>query len=338
MAALAQAPASLYLPDGAVADGQYVGAVADPKLRLPWLVGALRQKQWQYVSLVTEHHLVALAVVQLRYVANCFVYAVDLRDPQRLWQTEALSPLGLAAHFATNSTQGQTTWRAGTTHVALTATADGWAVQLAALLQDGQGQKRRLHGSAQLVAGQPLSLVHRLPTGRAAYTRKDAGLRATMALQLGDDPIAGEALATSDWTQAHAQRVTRWNWASFVVRLADGRRLGSNLSALVYDDANGHGRENALWIDDAVHVLGGVRFSLPADPVTQPWHVQSATDGAVDLRFVPLGARRQNVNFGLISSQFVQPYGLFSGSVRVATEVIAVDGAIGVVEDHFAKW
>lgn len=338
MAALGPAPATLYTAAGDIADGHYSGAVADPALRLPAFLGSLRQKQWHYLSLATEHHLVALAVVQLRYVANCFVYVVDLRWPDQLWQTDGLSPFGLAARFAATSQRGATTWRSGQTSVTVMAAESGWQIDLDVALQGPNGQTRQLVGKAQLQADQAFSLIHRLPNGHSAYTRKDAGMAATVDLRFGEQQLVSVALATSDWTQSLAMRVTRWNWASLVTRLPDGRRLGCNLSAQVYDDAAGHGRENVVWRDGRMTVLGGVRFTLPEDPTQQPWQIASLDDGAVDLTFTPLGARRQNLDFGLVTSRFVQPYGRFAGNLVVSGEKIALDGAVGVVEDHLAKW
>ncbi|MBC7171011.1 MAG: DUF2804 family protein, partial [Polyangiaceae bacterium] len=80
--------------------------------------------------------------------------------------------------------------------------------------------------------------------------------------------------------------------------------------------------------------LSGVRFTLPDDPRTQPWQIESRSGDEVDLRFMPLGARAQDLHLGLLRTRFVQPYGTFHGRVRDHR----VDGAFGVVEDHDSLW
>ncbi len=337
-APLAPAPETLFAADGRLRDGVYAGGVADPDLGVRGVLASLRQKEWHYVSACTQTHFVAVAVVQLGYVANAFAYAVPLADPgAEPWQFEAISPLGRAASFASAADRGLTRWQGQGAQIAITGDRNGWQLELDVTLRRA-GAERVLRGTMAVSRAQALALVHTLPTGNPAYTEQEAGLQAELDLRLGDQPIAGAALATSDWTRSLAQRQTRWKWASLVARLPDGRRLGLNLSAEVYEDARGHGRENAVWIDGCVWPLGGVRFTVPADPARQAWHIHSATDDTVALRFEPMGARRQDVNFGAVSSWFIQPYGRFFGRLAVAGAVVVVDGAVGVVEDHRALW
>jgi hypothetical protein len=174
-----------------------------------------------------------------------------------------------------------------------------------------------------------------LPGKRPAYTYKVAGLRARGDLRLGVERIdLIGALACADWTRSLAQRETKWRWASLAHELPDGRRFGLNLSASVYDDANGVSQENAFFLDGEPTVLGAAVFDVPRQPGVEDWTIRSRDDDSIDLRFTPLGARTQEIDLRVIRSDYVQPYGLFRG--RVAGH--AIDGAFGVVEDHLAVW
>ena len=110
--------------------------------------------------------------------------------------------------------------------------------------------------------------------------------------------------------------------------------MGLNLSAQVYEDVHGHSVENALFVDGEVRRLSGVRFDVPSEPKSQTWRITSLEGGDIDLEFEPLGAREEHTNFGLVRTDFVQPYGRFAG------QVCGLDftGLFGVVEVHLSVW
>ena len=248
-----------------------------------------------------------------------------------MWQTEALAPFGWGLQVAPSSVHGTTVWTRGENRLEIAAIARGWRATLALKL-DGKW----LRGSAEIEQGEGLALVFPLAPKRLAYTHKDAGMLAELHMKFDDQPLPRQGLATLDWTRSAALRTTRWNWASCATRLKDGRRLGLNLSAHVYDDAAGASTENALWLDGQLQPLGGVTFALPASPASEVWHVQGPE---VELAFSPLGARRQNLNLGIIRSRFVQPFGHFAGTIRLPSgETLVVPASFGVVEDHLAVW
>ena len=97
-------------------------------------------------------------------------------------------------------------------------------------------------------------------------------------------------------------------------------------------------KDCALWIDGVMIPLGRVRFEYERDDVLRPWRIRDE-EGVVDLSFHPLGARQEDVNYGVIVSRFHQPFGRFEGSVRGADGArhTLVD-AFGVTEEHFARW
>lgn len=334
---LTPAPATLMGPTGPQF-GRYVGAIERPELPLSGRWQRMRLKEWHYTSFSGDGALVALAIVQLGYVAKVFAYVIDTRDGWRIADTTRLFPLGGRVTMAPSSVSGRTVFSAGADRAEIEATgspaAGGYRVNVDLGLSDGS----RLRGELVIERGDGFSLLHRLDTGLPAYTHKDAGMKASADLTWGSRRIVGEGLSASDWTRALSKRETRWNWATAGVVMPDGRRVGLNLSAHVYDDANGESEENIVFVDGRPHSLGGARFELPAEPVRQPWRVQSHRDGEFDLTFHPRGAHHENTNAGVLMSRFVQPYGEFEGWVTISGERLTVDGARGVVEDHLARW
>ncbi|MBU0539613.1 MAG: DUF2804 domain-containing protein, partial [Gammaproteobacteria bacterium] len=64
---------------------------------------------------------------------------------------------------------------------------------------------------------------------------------------------------------------------------------------------------------------------------------QSA-DGIVNLRFTPMGQRKEKINALFIASNFTQHFGVFDGEIRLAGELIHVENCWGFAEDHYARW
>lgn len=288
-----------------------------------------RLKEWHYVSFTTDEWFVAVGLVQLGYVANLFSYAVDRTQARPAVECGTLSPLGRALSFAPSSVHGATTWRSREATVTIDA-HDGWNVDV-----DIPLGTERLRGRAHIGSRESLAMLHRLGPRQVAYTHKAAGWPAWGHFELGIRRIGLDGgLAASDWTRSEASRVTKWKWASLSGFLRDGRSIGLNLSAEVYDDERGHSRENAVWIDGKVSALSGVRFSVPSDPRSERWVIRSIDTDEVDIEFEPLGAREDHTNLVLVRTDFVQPYGRFAG--RVHEHDIA--GCFGVVESHLSVW
>lgn len=309
--------------------GRYRAPIPDPSLGVTGL-RRWRQKEWHYSAFTTDRWFVGLGLVQLGYVANAFVYAVDRRKPEEPLEHEAMSPLGSALRFAPSSVSGTTRWRRGADEALIQWDGAAWRVRLDVPLGG-----TRLRGEARMGTGEAMALLHPLAPDRPAYTHKAAALPLEGHLTLGGTPVDLEGgLASIDWTRSLARRETRWKWASVSTRLADGSTLGLNLSAEVYDDPGGHSCENAYWHDGRVTPLGGVAFHMPARPAHEAWHIRSLRGDEVDLTFQPLGAREQRLNLGLVRSDFVQPYGSFRGTVAGHR----LDDAFGVVEDHLSVW
>jgi hypothetical protein len=324
--------------DGAVINyGRYKGPIARPNIAPAGRLGRFRLKEWHYTSLTTEELFTAFGLVQLGYAANAFCYVVERADPSRAWQYEAIAPLGWGLDFAPSSVRGMTTWRRGRASISAGWGGD-WCVSLD-LDVGGEALAGSFRFGGAPGRGESIALLHELGPGRPAYTHKAAALPATGRLRWrGAWHSVDGGLAALDWTRSLARRTTRWKWASLSARLGDGRTVGLNLSAEVYDDAEGDSQENAAWIDGRVIPIGGVAFELPSDPISGRWRIRSRRGDEIDLEFEPLGARRQKLDLAVIKSDFVQPYGLFTGRMSLAGEAVELDGAFGVVEDHLSVW
>ena len=318
--------------------GRYRRPIPRPFLRVPGTLGRFRLKEWSFMSVTTERWFLGFALVQLGYVGNAFCYLVDRRDPARAWEFEVITPMGAGLRIAPSSVAGRSRfdWRGARFDIRWTG---AWEVQLDVPLSAGD-DTRRLHGAFRMEAEDALALLHPLKPRRPAYTHKAAGMPVSGLLAFGGDEIPlAEGLGALDWTRSMALRDTRWKWASAAARAADGRRVGLNLSAEVYDDAEGNSRVNALWLDGTVIPRAGVDFRLPLEPASEPWQVMSRDDDSVALEFRPSGARAQKLDLAVVQSDFVQAFGTWHGRVAPpAAAPVDLDGAFGVAEEHYARW
>jgi hypothetical protein len=312
-------------PEGGLTYGRY----RRPLHRLEVGIGTprFRLKEWCYTSCTTPDWFFALAVVQLGYAAQLFAYIVDRKSGQRS-EVEHVVPLGGALSFASSSLWGVTRWQSR--RVAVDAGHDGSHFLRVDLELAGE----RLQGELRMEPDESLALLFPLGERRPAYTHKAAGMRTRGELRWGGRVISLDGgLGALDWTRSVANRHTVWNWASFAGHTASGKRFGLNLSARVYDGAEGS-LENVLWLDGRAHVLKGVRFDVPRR-TTDRWFVQSSDgSGEVDLEILPWGERRARLELGVLRSVFAQPYGLASGTLLGER----IEGAFGVVEDHDSLW
>jgi hypothetical protein len=122
----------------------------------------------------------------------------------------------------------------------------------------------------------------------------------------------------------HARR-TDWRWCAGVGEGAGGEALAFNVVAGVHDAPVGS--ERTLWVDGAARELPPATFDEDLSAVR-------FGDGAV-LRFAEEARRARADDFKLFASDYVQPFGTFSGTLPGAVGVVC---GWGVMEAHSVRW
>ena len=105
-------------------------------------------------------------------------------------------------------------------------------------------------------------------------------------------------------------------------RTADGRAAVWNLVAGVHDAPVRS--ERTVWLDGVAEEPGPVRFAAGLDAVGR-------------LRFAAEAgrSRHERLAFGLLESEYRQPFGAFSGTLPGG---VALAAGQGVMERHRARW
>ena len=292
---------------------------------VPKLLRRVMANQFHFAGIIGPEIMVGMAVVDLKYATNGFLYVYD-RSTHELIEAKKLSLSGPNISIRPTPARPESMFR-----------TPNFAIEI-------------LHGSFKASAGdieidvayqtaiEPLRLCTRAGYRGWVYMEKTTPLDLSGRVSYRGRTIDVSSPAyrgLMDWTTGYMRRDTYWNWAATATTLPDGRSLGLNLSCGVNETSF---TENAFWIDGALTKVDMSDFVFNSRNLYEPWRITSA-DGKVDLSFYPETHRGESVNALFIKSKFTQLMGVFSGRLRSASgETIEIKAIPGWAEDHYAKW
>ena len=157
------------------------------------------------------------------------------------------------------------------------------------------------------------------------WTRKQAARPARGRVVLAGETFEIDGLAVVDDTAGYHARETEWWWSAGVGHDSAGAPVGWNLVAGVNDGPAAS--ERSVWRAGIAAEVGPVRF----DPDLTA--VSFAEGGALAFEAEAVRLRRDAVF--VVRSDYRQPFGSFSGSLP---GVGTLDGGLGVMEHHVARW
>lgn len=265
---------------------------------LPLVHGGRLRKRWRYVGVYGERLMLCAGVVQVGLAGQAF-WAVWDRERRVLHERTRL-------------------WR-GTAYVRLPHTG--------VHVRDG-GVAVALGFAADPHAPTPVETVSPVDGGAAwMWTRKSGGvrLRGTVALP-GGERVEMDARGIIDESAGYHPRRTEWSWSAGVGALADGRGVAWNLVSGIHDGPDAS--ERTVWVD-------GVPAQLPPAAFAPDLSGVSCGGDGVRLVFAQEAVRSRSESFGLIRSDYTQPFGTFSGTLGGGLEL---GDAYGVMERHSALW
>lgn len=325
---LPPAPDRLVHARGVPAFGIYQGVIADLSWRalqggpLQRAARKLHHKRWSYAAIAHDEVFVGLAVVDVGWTGTAFAYLFDRRERRVLAAASANGVPGLSTRVEDRAF-GDARFRGG-------------RLQLSFQRQDGtvrillRAPGLTLDASVTLEPEVPV-LASIAPANWLAHsTHKSGGLTVHGAASAAGRHYAlDHAVASLDSSNGLLARETSWRWAS-----AHARGLGFNLQQGYMADA-----ENAIWLDGQLFRVGPARFDYDAAKPLDPWRIRT-DDGLVRLRFTPEGARREDKNLIIAASRYVQPIGVFDGTLTHPQTGVEheVRRLVGVTEDHSSRW
>jgi hypothetical protein len=157
------------------------------------------------------------------------------------------------------------------------------------------------------------------------WTRKQAARPARGRVVLDGRTLELDGLAIVDDTAGYHARETEWWWSAGVGHAADGTPVGWNLVTGVNDGPSAS--ERSIWSGGSVREVGPVSFAADLTAV-------SFGEGG-ELAFAEEAVRARQDSVLVVRSDYRQPFGRFSGSLP---GVGSLDGGLGVMEHHIARW
>jgi len=292
---------------------------------IPDLIKPIFCNQFLFAGIIGPEMMIGLAVVDLKYIANGFVYVYD-RATHSMFEAKRITiPTNVSIDPNPNL-------------VSALFKPFGFTISMNKGALFVKSKKIQLDATIDLSQANPLRLCTRAGYRGWVYTQKTTPLPVKGTITYADQTkqlSSPEYMALLDWTTGYMRRDTYWNWASTACCLPDGRTFGLNLSCGVNETSF---TENAFWVNNVMSKVDMVQFQFDKNNLYHPWIITS-NDQSIYLEFIPKADRKEHLNSILVMSKFTQLMGQFSGYVITKQgEKITIESCPGWAEDHFARW
>jgi hypothetical protein len=309
--------------------GWFNAPFAHPDIKTGCCSHPLRRKQWQYISLTSERYIVGFSMVNVGYLSTFFLYSFDMRTRSFI-EFSDVGPGGGKARIAANSLAGTSSYTAKNIFVSVEKHySEGYYL---ATISCGDKKKNSIAGKVRInVSGDPMVNIREIAPGKLVYTHQSTVYRPEGCLVCNGDTIRFNPhtdFAGFDYTQGRHNYTTGWNWAAAGGYAADSTPVGVCFST---------GTGVFYWVNGTIHRVKDIAFNYRN--LDSLWRIASP-DSVISLDFAPVGKRTGKINvLGLLRSDYYQPFGIFSGSIRPPGALpIRIGTLRGVTEEHFAKW
>lgn len=290
----------------------------------------LRRKRWLWGCVAGGDLLVAFAVVRTGYAASAFVSATETSALRLLGDAAWTGPAALARVTDDPHAAGLVA-RFIAPRVRLEVTRRGPGAGLDVHLRVARLALEVDAHLAETGAPPPLSVIADLGRGDLDATEKRALLPATGHARVGERRMMLDGgQGGYDYTQGLLPRHTRWRWAYGLGRTPRGERIGFNLTSGFVGEA-----ECAVFDDVGVHGVAEPDIAFDEGRPEGPWTVRGP---GVDLAFRVAGVHAERRRLGLVRTDFLQPSGVFEGTIEVAGRLLEIRDLPGVVEDQDVLW
>ena len=310
-----------------------------PSCKVPALWKNFRLKEWQHFGIIIPTHYFGMVIFDAKFMGVSFFYAYDRQKNERIEHSRQGG--GKSAQVAYQVYNDICAFR-----------QKGYSLKFENRLNSGfhrilidiEGDnnlpavKGEIRVYEDLTKIEPLVQVSPITPYRPFYTHK-AAVPAEGSIILDGQEIAidgNQAIALLDEQKTYYPYNSFWYWATAAGYDASGRLLAFNLCRNMIE-ADEVFNENCFWIDGRISCLPASRFEF--NEIMEPWKIKT-TDGNLNLTFVPQGERAQKINFaGLISSDYHQPFGKYSGEFRDGRGgIYPLTNFFGLAEKHVTRY
>lgn len=324
------APPQPLAQDGTPHFGTYEGALPNTSLDLAASriqMGALyrlrSEKRWQWFGAIDEDLAIGGAILRAGYLGQCFIWVFDRRRLQML--IDLSIPCPRPQVFVSDSPGQGSLAKFSFMGLSAQVSRQDDRVEIRA-------KARNLELSLAMTEQRcpPATAICPVPDDRVNITQKQAGLLAEGVVRVDKRTfvLGKDASGFLDYTHGLLAYETSWRWAIGAGHTKDQRRFSFNLV-----EGFNQGLENVVWLDGVLHSVGQVQFIYNPQTPWTPWFVRSLDD-QLRLTLYVDGIRQEDVSYGPVQSQYVQPIGRWVGHLGSWE----IEHAVGVAEDHLARW
>jgi len=297
-----------------------------------------RKKRWNYWAVTSDRYLFSATVANLDYLGVVFVYFLDFQTKRFVEKTVSV-PLGRGCDLP-ETVAGDVRVRHQAMRVALLdGESGGTDIRVRAAQFGGKPLDANI-AIAWPAGHETLNVVIPWARDRFQFTSKQNTLPATGSVRIGDDEYVfegGKAFGCLDYGRGIWRYGCFWNWGA-ASGVQNGHTIGLNLGGS-WTDGTGM-TENGVCVDGRLTKIGDdLDFDYDAANFMRPWKVRTRKSGRVDLRFEPFFERVAKTDLLLMKSEVHQVFGHYSGSVVAeGGDEVTIDGLVGWVEQHTARW
>ena len=279
-----------------------------PPGRLPLRRNGVLRKQWRYVAAFAEPFHVCAARVQVGPLGQTFWAIVDRERGEILENTKLRLPGARGEVFREREGGGPAPNLGRANDAGL---VDHIATkQVRVRLRVGEGRWAES--------------INPAPDENYVWTRKRCDVPIHCHVRFGDREWKLDARGVEDESAGYHPHHTVWSWSAGVGTTRDGRSVGWNLVEGINDPEARS--ERAIWLDGEPTEPGPVRFE-ELDAI--------AFDDGARLEFACDRERRAAQKLPLVSYEYRQPFGAFTGTLPGGIELAS---GLGVMEFHDAHW
>jgi len=296
----------------------------------------LRKKRWNYWAVTSDRYLFSATVADVDYMSLAFVYFLEFETGRFVEKT-------VSVPFRSGAMADIVYEDASFRHKRLGVTLkdDGSEARIEAAARSFGGQPLRADIQVERPAGhETLNVVVPWSRDRFQFTSKQSALPAHGVVEIGGERFdfeEGKSFAVLDYGRGVWKFSTFWNWGA-ASGLQNGQTIGLNLGG-GWTDGTG-ATENGVCVAGRLHKIHeDLAFVYDRRDLMKPWEIRTVGSDRVDLRLVPFFERVAKTNLVLLKSEVHQVFGHYHGSiVKDDGERLQIDGLLGWVEQHEARW
>ncbi|MBF0672154.1 MAG: DUF2804 domain-containing protein [Salinibacterium sp.] len=289
-----------------------------------------RNKRWEYWSVTTPTHLIALTASSIDYAAVHEVWVFDRRTLTARSKNATVIP---ARGVSLGPSLGDTPVRAAAT---------GLQIEIDEV-PGGTRLRARIDGASfDIVAEKPtghecLAVVVPWSDSRFQYTVKDVARPAsgTLIVDGVEHPLPeGESWAVLDHGRGRWPYDVTWNWGAGS-GVSNGRLIGIQVGGK-WTEGTGS-TENGFSLDGRMHKISTeLTWDYTIGDWLRPWRL---TGGGLDVTLTPFYDKVSRTNLGIVAASTDQVFGHWAGSFTTAEgERVEFDGILGFAEHVHNRW